>query len=121
MILAVTWAFLFCALGDTPFYADSLVGTYSKIMNHKNALTFPDDSDISNDAKNLICAFLTDRLDDDIANFKNSSYQKTYVFSLRVSRTFGGMHPTLTNCLQARLMMEKEQFLTLSQIKTCCH
>lgn len=50
-------------LGDTPFYADSLVGTYSKIMNHKNALTFPDDSDISNDAKNLICAFLTDRLD----------------------------------------------------------
>ncbi|XP_076829136.1 rho-associated protein kinase 1 isoform X2 [Brachyhypopomus gauderio] len=48
-------------VGDTPFYADSLVGTYSKIMNHKNALTFPDDSDISKDAKNLICAFLTDR------------------------------------------------------------
>uniref|UniRef100_A0A665UUJ5 Rho-associated protein kinase 1 n=1 Tax=Echeneis naucrates TaxID=173247 RepID=A0A665UUJ5_ECHNA len=48
-------------VGDTPFYADSLVGTYSKIMNHKNALTFPEDSDISNDAKNLICAFLTDR------------------------------------------------------------
>uniref|UniRef100_A0A8C1JKB3 non-specific serine/threonine protein kinase n=1 Tax=Cyprinus carpio TaxID=7962 RepID=A0A8C1JKB3_CYPCA len=48
-------------VGDTPFYADSLVGTYSKIMNHKNALTFPDDSDISKDAKSLICAFLTDR------------------------------------------------------------
>ncbi|KAL7875447.1 hypothetical protein AOLI_G00104100 [Acnodon oligacanthus] len=48
-------------VGDTPFYADSLVGTYSKIMNHKNALTFPEDSDISKDAKNLICAFLTDR------------------------------------------------------------
>ncbi|KAG7278411.1 hypothetical protein CRUP_038574 [Coryphaenoides rupestris] len=48
-------------VGDTPFYADSLVGTYSKIMNHKNALSFPDDSDISKDAKNLICAFLTDR------------------------------------------------------------
>ncbi|XP_051553979.1 rho-associated protein kinase 1-like isoform X1 [Myxocyprinus asiaticus] len=48
-------------VGDTPFYADSLVGTYSKIMNHKNALTFPDDSNISKDAKNLICAFLTDR------------------------------------------------------------
>ncbi|RXM99345.1 Rho-associated protein kinase 1 [Acipenser ruthenus] len=48
-------------VGDTPFYADSLVGTYSKIMNHKNALTFPDDSGISKDAKNLICAFLTDR------------------------------------------------------------
>lgn len=48
-------------VGDTPFYADSLVGTYSKIMNHKNALTFPEDSDISKDAKSLICAFLTDR------------------------------------------------------------
>ncbi|XP_052466704.1 rho-associated protein kinase 1 isoform X1 [Carassius gibelio] len=48
-------------VGDTPFYADSLVGTYSKIMNHKNALTFPDDSNISKDAKSLICAFLTDR------------------------------------------------------------
>lgn len=49
--------------GDTPFYADSLVGTYSKIMNHKNALTFPDDSNISKDAKSLICAFLTDRFE----------------------------------------------------------
>ncbi|KAI4886953.1 hypothetical protein NFI96_000939, partial [Prochilodus magdalenae] len=28
---------------DTPFYADSLVGTYSKIMDHKNSLNFPDD------------------------------------------------------------------------------
>ncbi|XP_078072207.1 rho-associated protein kinase 1 [Mustelus asterias] len=48
-------------VGDTPFYADSLVGTYSKIMNHKNSLTFPDDNEISKDAKSLICAFLTDR------------------------------------------------------------
>ncbi|KAJ8272953.1 hypothetical protein GJAV_G00095440 [Gymnothorax javanicus] len=48
-------------VGDTPFYADSLVGTYSKIMSHKSALSFPDDSEISKDAKNLICAFLTDR------------------------------------------------------------
>lgn len=76
----MTWPFLFCPLGDTPFYADSLVGTYSKIMNHKNALTFPDDSDISNDAKNLICAFLTDRLDGDKVKFKNSSYHKTFFF-----------------------------------------
>uniref|UniRef100_A0A669F0M7 Rho-associated protein kinase 1 n=1 Tax=Oreochromis niloticus TaxID=8128 RepID=A0A669F0M7_ORENI len=55
------WQRVRLVVSDTPFYADSLVGTYSKIMNHKNALTFPDDSDISNDAKNLICAFLTDR------------------------------------------------------------
>lgn len=48
-------------LGDTPFYADSLVGTYSKIMDHKNSLNFPDDVEISKDAKSIICAFLTDR------------------------------------------------------------
>ncbi|XP_073424335.1 rho-associated protein kinase 2 [Dendrobates tinctorius] len=54
--------FLFEMLvGDTPFYADSLVGTYSKIMDHKNSLNFPDDVEISKHAKNLICAFLTDR------------------------------------------------------------
>uniref|UniRef100_A0A7N6FLT9 Rho-associated protein kinase n=1 Tax=Anabas testudineus TaxID=64144 RepID=A0A7N6FLT9_ANATE len=48
-------------VGDTPFYADSLVGTYSKIMDHKNSLNFPDDVEISENAKNIICAFLTDR------------------------------------------------------------
>uniref|UniRef100_A0A672PNE5 Rho-associated protein kinase 2 n=1 Tax=Sinocyclocheilus grahami TaxID=75366 RepID=A0A672PNE5_SINGR len=48
-------------VGDTPFYADSLVGTYSKIMNHKNSLNFPGDVEISQEAKNIICAFLTDR------------------------------------------------------------
>ncbi|XP_056420175.1 rho-associated protein kinase 2 isoform X5 [Hyla sarda] len=54
--------FLFEMLvGDTPFYADSLVGTYSKIMDHKNSLNFPEDVEISKHAKNLICAFLTDR------------------------------------------------------------
>ncbi|CAB1342667.1 unnamed protein product, partial [Coregonus sp. 'balchen'] len=30
-------------VGDTPFYAESLVGTYGKIMDHKNNLHFPDD------------------------------------------------------------------------------
>ncbi|KAL9980422.1 hypothetical protein ACROYT_G009010 [Oculina patagonica] len=50
-------------VGDTPFYADSLVGTYGKIMDHKNSLQFPDDNEISisKDAKHLICSFLTDR------------------------------------------------------------
>ncbi|KAK2498659.1 LOW QUALITY PROTEIN: hypothetical protein MC885_000226 [Smutsia gigantea] len=48
-------------VGATPFNEDSLVRIYSKIMNHKNSLTFCDDNDISEEAKNLICAFLTDR------------------------------------------------------------
>ncbi|XP_062857963.1 rho-associated protein kinase 1-like isoform X2 [Trichomycterus rosablanca] len=48
-------------VGETPFYAESLVGTYGKIMNHKNSLTFPDDTGMSKEAKDLICAFLTDR------------------------------------------------------------
>ncbi|KAK2508619.1 hypothetical protein MC885_000604 [Smutsia gigantea] len=50
-------------VGATPFYADSQVGIYSKIMTHKNSLTFHDENDISEEAKNLICAFLTDRED----------------------------------------------------------
>ncbi|RZF38553.1 hypothetical protein LSTR_LSTR006148 [Laodelphax striatellus] len=48
-------------VGDTPFYADSLVGTYSKIMDHRNSLQFPSDIEISHNAKSLICGFLTDR------------------------------------------------------------
>ncbi|XP_035473814.1 rho-associated protein kinase 2 isoform X2 [Scophthalmus maximus] len=48
-------------VGETPFYAESLVGTYGKIMNHKNTLIFPDDVEMSQDARDLICAFLTDR------------------------------------------------------------
>nr|XP_055042306.1 rho-associated protein kinase 2-like isoform X6 [Misgurnus anguillicaudatus] len=48
-------------VGDTPFYAESLVGTYGKIMDHKNRLTFPDDIEMSRDAEDLIRAFLTDR------------------------------------------------------------
>lgn len=48
-------------VGDTPFYTDSLVGTYGKIMDHRNSLSFPDDTEISSAAKDLICSFLTDR------------------------------------------------------------
>ncbi len=47
--------------GDTPFYADSLVGTYGKIMDHKNHLNFPVGSDVTSKARNLILAFLSDR------------------------------------------------------------
>lgn len=48
-------------IGDTPFYADSLIGTYGKIMDHKNSLNFDPETPISKDAKSLIRAFLTDQ------------------------------------------------------------
>lgn len=47
--------------GETPFYADSLVNTYQRIMNHKSELTFPDDAEISDNAKDIICKFLSDQ------------------------------------------------------------
>lgn len=61
-VLSGTHDFIFCLLlGETPFYADSLVATYSKIMNHKNSLQFPEDVEISDSAKEIICKFLADR------------------------------------------------------------
>ncbi|CAF4430484.1 unnamed protein product, partial [Rotaria sp. Silwood2] len=48
-------------LGETPFYAESLVGTYHKIMHHEDNLAFPEEIPLSSEARTLICAFLTDR------------------------------------------------------------
>lgn len=62
---------LLFSTGETPFYAESLVGTYGKIMNYNNTLIFPDDVEMSQDAKDLICAFLTDRLAHGPINHKN--------------------------------------------------
>ena len=41
-------------VGDTPFYAESVVSTYSKIMDHKNSLEFPPDIHVAPRAKDLI-------------------------------------------------------------------
>lgn len=48
-------------VGDPPFYADSLIGTYHQIMDHQNSLKFPDDVEMSKVAESLIRGFLTDR------------------------------------------------------------
>lgn len=48
-------------VGETPFYADSLLGTYNKIMYHESNLSFPEEIEISNEAKSLIQGLLCDR------------------------------------------------------------
>ncbi|XP_058127268.1 rho-associated protein kinase 1 [Anopheles ziemanni] len=48
-------------IGETPFYSEGLVGTYAKIMDHKNSLQFPEDVPISESAKSIIKGFLTDQ------------------------------------------------------------
>ncbi|UYV64779.1 ROCK2 [Cordylochernes scorpioides] len=65
-IVVTLWYIQFTILavvcpGETPFYAESLVGTYGNIMDYKSSLQFPDDIEFSQEAKDLICSFLKDR------------------------------------------------------------
>ncbi|KAL3312717.1 CDC42 binding protein kinase [Cichlidogyrus casuarinus] len=47
--------------GETPFYSESLINTYSKIMSYQKSLNFDHDLDISSDAVALIKHLLCDR------------------------------------------------------------
>ena len=40
--------------GDTPFYAEALVTTYSNIMNHEQTLKFPDEPILSASGKVIL-------------------------------------------------------------------
>lgn len=46
-------------VGETPFYAEALVSTYTNIMNHKTSLKFPEEPLISQQAKDIIKKFLS--------------------------------------------------------------
>uniref|UniRef100_A0A914HGK4 non-specific serine/threonine protein kinase n=1 Tax=Globodera rostochiensis TaxID=31243 RepID=A0A914HGK4_GLORO len=47
-------------VGETPFYSDSLVNTYSRIMDHDRQLQFPGDVSVSEHAKDIIRKFLSE-------------------------------------------------------------
>lgn len=80
-------------IGDTPFYADSLIGTYGKIMDHKNSLKFDPEAIISRDAKSLIRAFLTDQSDRLGKNGVNDI--KTHPFFENENWNFDNIHQSV--------------------------
>ncbi|KAI3385769.1 hypothetical protein SNEBB_010796 [Seison nebaliae] len=47
--------------GDTPFFDESLVRTYSNIMHHKTQLTFPEEAELSSETISVITGFLSEK------------------------------------------------------------
>lgn len=47
--------------GETPFYAESLIQTYSNIMNHKHCFKFPVNAQVTDEAKDLISNLICDQ------------------------------------------------------------
>lgn len=80
-------------IGDTPFYADSLIGTYGKIMDHKNSLQFDPEATISKDAESLIRSFLTNQSE---RLGKNGVEEiKTHSFFKNESWNFDNIHQSV--------------------------
>ena len=42
---------------EVPFYSESLVGTYGKIMNHETTFAFPEDIVLTDECKDLISKY----------------------------------------------------------------